>query len=200
MKSIDIGSHSLDLCQAVYTEMETVDVAHNHHQYNTNAVILVGCKVRLKFSFFVLESNQPFVWFVKILETGSRVAKGLEFSWKSWTNVGVLIAFLQEVSSTSNKWKVKTDQSCDPERDHCPESCVPEADCAKWPKDLHVLRPNQPQAHRGRRRDQGAGRPPEAPRLRSGGLHRPLHRARGSRQIKECQMLRKYLKPHEIHI
>jgi len=33
---------------------------------------------------------------VKILETGSRVAKGLEFSWKSWTNIGVLIAFLQE--------------------------------------------------------------------------------------------------------
>ena len=46
MKSVDIGSHSLELCQAVYTEMETVDVAHNHHQYNTNAVILVGCKVR----------------------------------------------------------------------------------------------------------------------------------------------------------
>ena len=34
----------------------------------------------------------------KILETGSRVAKGLEFSWKSWTNIGVLIAFLQEVA------------------------------------------------------------------------------------------------------
>ena len=46
LKSLDIGSHSLELSQAVYTEMETVDVAHNHHQYNTNAVILVGCKVR----------------------------------------------------------------------------------------------------------------------------------------------------------
>ena len=33
----------------------------------------------------------------QILETGSRVAKGLELSWKSWTNVGVLIAYLQEV-------------------------------------------------------------------------------------------------------
>ena len=54
MKSIDIGSHSLDLCQAVYTEMETVDVAHNHHQYNTNAVILVGCKVRDLVSLYLL--------------------------------------------------------------------------------------------------------------------------------------------------
>ena len=46
----------------------------------------------------LVELNQPFVLLVKILETGSRVAKGLEFSWKSWTNIGVLIAFLQEVS------------------------------------------------------------------------------------------------------
>ena len=61
LKSIDIGSHSLELNQAVYTEMETVDVAHNHHQYNTNAIILVGCKVRLIFSIVVLvETNHLF--------------------------------------------------------------------------------------------------------------------------------------------
>ena len=34
---------------------------------------------------------------MQILETGSRVAKGLEYSWKSWTNVGVLVSYLQEV-------------------------------------------------------------------------------------------------------
>ena len=65
LKSIDIGSHSLELTQAVYTEMETVDVAHNHHQYNTNAIILVGCKaspIQFNFACLIL-----FVWrFLKL--------------------------------------------------------------------------------------------------------------------------------------
>ena len=30
------------------------------------------------------------------------MAKGLELSWKSWTNIGVLIAFLQEVMFSLN--------------------------------------------------------------------------------------------------
>lgn len=68
------------MSQGVFTTLDNVDVARDgrHHHYDTNAVIMVGCKV---------------------LETGSRVAKGLEFSWKSWTNIGVLIAYLQEVKN-----------------------------------------------------------------------------------------------------
>lgn len=63
LKSLDIGSHSLELSQAVYTEMETVDVAHNHQQYNTNAVILVGCKVRPLFLciYLLIQSIQRFL-------------------------------------------------------------------------------------------------------------------------------------------
>lgn len=75
MKNLDTHGHSQSVSQAIFTEMDSVDVAKDGHKYNTNAVILVGCK---------------------ILEIGSRVAKGLEHSWKSWTNIGVLIAFLQE--------------------------------------------------------------------------------------------------------
>ena len=68
------------MSQGVFTTLDNVDVARDgrQHHYDTNAVIMVGCKV---------------------LETGSRVAKGLEFSWKSWTNIGVLIAYLQEVKN-----------------------------------------------------------------------------------------------------
>ena len=53
LRSVEVGAHSLGLSQAVYSEMESVDVAHDHHQYNTNAVILVGCKV-MTLHYFLL--------------------------------------------------------------------------------------------------------------------------------------------------
>lgn len=45
MKSLEIGSHSLQISQAVFEEFDSVDVARDADEYNTNAIILVGCKV-----------------------------------------------------------------------------------------------------------------------------------------------------------
>ena len=45
MKSLDIHGHTQSVSQAIFTEMDAVDVARDGHKYNTNAVILVGCKV-----------------------------------------------------------------------------------------------------------------------------------------------------------
>lgn len=47
----------------------------------------------------MVDSDCPHLQSDQILETGSRVAKGLEHSWIKWTNIGVLVAFLQEVCS-----------------------------------------------------------------------------------------------------
>ena len=100
MKSINIHGSSLSLSQAVYSEIDMVDVDHGHHgdhgdHYNTNAVIILGCKV--SYCKEKMRQVNLICRIYQILETGSRVAKGLELSWKSWTNVGVLIAYLQEV-------------------------------------------------------------------------------------------------------
>ena len=77
--TINTPTGTLAISQAVYTELDTVDVAGEQARYDTNSIILVGCK---------------------ILEVGSRVAKGLETSWRSWTNIGVLVAHLQTVGTT----------------------------------------------------------------------------------------------------
>ena len=77
--TINTPTGTLSISQAVYTELDTVDVAGEQARYDTNSIILVGCK---------------------ILEVGSRVAKGLETSWRSWTNIGVLVAHLQTVGTT----------------------------------------------------------------------------------------------------
>ena len=46
MKNFDLGGHSLQMSQAVFEEFDSVDVANDSRdQYNTNAIILVGCKV-----------------------------------------------------------------------------------------------------------------------------------------------------------
>ena len=45
MKNLDIHGHTQSVSQAIFTEMDAVDVARDGHKYNTNAVILVGCKV-----------------------------------------------------------------------------------------------------------------------------------------------------------
>ena len=46
MRSVEAGRGvSLTLSQAVFEEHDNVDVAHNADHYNTNAIILVGCKV-----------------------------------------------------------------------------------------------------------------------------------------------------------
>jgi len=75
-KSLLVGGITLGINQAVYSEQDQVDVANKSgKQYDTNSIILVGYKV---------------------LEAGSRTAMGLEQSWRSWTNIGVLVAYLKE--------------------------------------------------------------------------------------------------------
>jgi len=75
-KSLVVGGTTVGINQAVFSEQDQVDVANkNGKQYDTNSIILVGCKV---------------------LEVGSRTAMGLEQSWRSWTNIGVLAAYLKQ--------------------------------------------------------------------------------------------------------
>ena len=50
MKNLDTHGHSQSVSQAIFTEMDSVDVAKDGHKYNTNAVILVGCKVSIEFT------------------------------------------------------------------------------------------------------------------------------------------------------
>ena len=45
-KTVSTSSGVLSISQAVYAELDTVDVAGEHHRYDTNSVILVGCKVK----------------------------------------------------------------------------------------------------------------------------------------------------------
>ena len=141
------GHQELGVSQGVFTTLDNVDVARDgrHHHYDTNAVIMVGCKV---------------------LETGSRVAKGLEFSWKSWTNIGVLIAYLQEVKNNLFQSIVSLSKHFMlPERDNRAEPDVPEAGGAAGPRHVHVRGAGQHAAGGAGGRDQGAGRPAEAQRV-----------------------------------
>ena len=146
---VQVGGHQeLGVSQGVFTTLDNVDVARDgrQHHYDTNAVIMVGCKV---------------------LETGSRVAKGLEFSWKSWTNIGVLIAYLQEVKNNlfQSDFLSLSNHFLFPERDNRAEPDVPEAGGAAGPRHVHVRGAGQHAAGGAGGRDQGAGRPPEAQRV-----------------------------------
>ena len=44
-KTVNTSSGALAISQAVYKELDAVDVAGEHVRYDTNSVILVGCKV-----------------------------------------------------------------------------------------------------------------------------------------------------------
>ena len=64
MKSFEVGSHSLQISQAVFEEFDSVDVARDADEYNTNAIILVGCKVGLpKFMSPILSGADFRNWF-----------------------------------------------------------------------------------------------------------------------------------------
>ena len=45
-KSVNTSSGPLPISQAVYAELDAVDVAGERVRYDTNSVILVGCKVK----------------------------------------------------------------------------------------------------------------------------------------------------------
>ena len=53
VNSINTTVGPLAISQAVYTELDTVDVAGGHSRYDTNSIILVGCKV------FFSHDSQP---------------------------------------------------------------------------------------------------------------------------------------------
>merc|ERR1712106_1244011 len=73
-RSLVVGGSKLGINQAVFVEKDQDDIrgGENHH-HETNSIILIGCKV---------------------LEVGSRTGKGVEASWRSWTNIGVLVNYL----------------------------------------------------------------------------------------------------------
>ena len=95
--TINTATGPLAISQAVYTELDTVDVAGEQERYDTNSIILVGCKV---VSGIWSPPSHHNSLSLQILEVGSRVAVGLETSWRSWTNIGVLVAHLQTVGTT----------------------------------------------------------------------------------------------------
>jgi len=69
------GHMKVGLNQGVYIEQDQDDLGDGkHRRHTTNAIILVGCKV---------------------LEAGSRTAKGMEASWRTWTNIGLLCSKLE---------------------------------------------------------------------------------------------------------
>jgi len=68
------GSLTSSVSQAIYREVDQIDVAQSSgKEYTTNYIIFLGCKV---------------------LELGSRTAQGLEKFWQRWTNIHVLKAYL----------------------------------------------------------------------------------------------------------
>ena len=47
LKSLSISGENVTLNQAVYKEMESMDIAKDGSQYSTNSIILLGCKVHM---------------------------------------------------------------------------------------------------------------------------------------------------------
>ena len=45
VKTVNTSSGTIPISQAIYTELDAVDVAGEQARYDTNSIILVGCKV-----------------------------------------------------------------------------------------------------------------------------------------------------------
>jgi len=74
-KVISLGSEVMCVSQGIYIQQDQEDVGHGRsHNYETNSIILIG---------------------LKVLEAGSRTARSVEETWRSWTNIGILSFKLQ---------------------------------------------------------------------------------------------------------
>ena len=84
MKNLDTHGHSQSVSQAIFTEMDSVDVAKDGHKYNTNAVILVGCKVSIEFT----GGNQEIF---ALLCRSWRLDQELQKVWSTVGNLGQIL-------------------------------------------------------------------------------------------------------------
>lgn len=77
-KVISLGEEVMCVSQGIYIQQDQEDIGHGRsHNYDTNSIILIG---------------------LKVLEAGSRTARSVEETWRSWTNIGVLSFKLQSES------------------------------------------------------------------------------------------------------